>query len=104
MMQEVVRRGRQQTEAETTEYHLLEIHQLVLGVGSRADRQHSTQTRHAGLLLQDISTPYQYHIRLMMLLTCATYNNTVQYNIISLAELKFTIVTLLKKLNNYVYT
>ena len=39
-----------------------------------------------------------------MWLTYATYNNTVQYNIISLLELKFTIVTLLKKLNNYVYT
>jgi len=43
-----------------------------------------------------------YHIRLIMLLTYATYNNTVQYNIISPVELKFTIVTLLKKLNNYV--
>jgi len=35
-------------------------------------------------------------------MTYATYNNTVQYNVISLVELKFTIVTLLKKLNIYV--
>ena len=48
--------------------------------------------------------PYHipYHIRLIMWLTYATYNNrpTVQQNIISPVELKFTIVTLLKKLKS----
>jgi len=35
-----------------------------------------------------------------MLLTYATYNSIVQYNVISPVELKFTIVTLLKKLKH----
>jgi len=38
VMQEVIGCRRQQAEVETTENHLLEIQQLVLGVDSRADR------------------------------------------------------------------